>query len=129
MSGGALSIGAVFYRDADPFMNWDDVAEMVRLRDGQFCLKGIMTAADAARGRDRPPGIVLSNHGGRSAARGGVDQLAEIVDAVGERIDVIMDGGIQRGPYPEGAARQGRGDALSFPLAAAGQAGVERALA
>jgi hypothetical protein len=46
-------------------------------------------------------GIILSNHGGRQldGSRAPFDQLAEIVDAVGDRIDVIMDGGIQRGTH------------------------------
>ena len=80
-------------------------------------------------------GIVLSNHGGRQldGSRSAFDQLAEIVDAVGDRIDVIMDGGIQRGTHvlkalSLGAKAVGVGRYYLFPLAAAGQAGVERAL-
>jgi hypothetical protein len=61
------------------------------------------------------------------------DQLAEIVDSVGDRIDVIMDGGIQRGTHvlkalSLGAKAVGVGRFYLYPLAAAGQAGVERAL-
>jgi L-lactate dehydrogenase (cytochrome) len=100
MSGGALSIGRYFTEMLDPSMNWDDVAEMVQLWNGKFCLKGIMTVADAKRAAQIGcAGIVLSNHGGRQldGSRAAFDQLAEIVDAVGDRIDVIMDGGIQRG--------------------------------
>lgn len=60
-------------------------------------------------------------------------KLAEIVDAVGDRIDVMMDGGIQRGTHvlkalSLGAKAVGLGRYYLFPLAAAGQAGVERAL-
>ena len=80
-------------------------------------------------------GIVLSNHGGRQldGSRAAFDQLAEIVDAVGDRIDVIMDGGVQRGTHvlkalALGAKAVGVGRYYLFPLAAAGQAGVERAL-
>jgi len=47
MSGGALSIGRYFTEMLDPTMNWDDVAEMVRQWNGHFCLKGIVSAADA----------------------------------------------------------------------------------
>ena len=80
-------------------------------------------------------GIVLSNHGGRQldGSRAAFDQLAEIVDAVGDQIDVIMDGGVQRGTHvlkalALGAKAVGVGRYYLFPLAAAGQAGVERAL-
>jgi L-lactate dehydrogenase (cytochrome) len=136
MSGGALSIGRYFTEMLDPSMNWDDVAEMVQLWNGQFCLKGIMSVPDAKRAvQIGCTGIVLSNHGGRQldGSRAAFDQLAEIVDAVGDRIDVIMDGGIQRGTHvlkalSLGAKAVGLGRAYLYPLAAAGQAGVERAL-
>jgi L-lactate dehydrogenase (cytochrome) len=120
----------------DPAMRWDDVAEMVQQWGGQFCLKGIMSAADARRAVEIGcTGIVLSNHGGRQldGSRAAFDQLAEIVDAVGNDIDVIMDGGIQRGTHvlkalSLGAKAVGIGRAYLYPLAAAGQPGVERAL-
>jgi L-lactate dehydrogenase (cytochrome) len=136
MGGGTLSIGRYFTEMLDPAMNWDDVAEMVRLWDGQFCLKGIMSAADARRAVEIGcTGIVVSNHGGRQldGSRASFDQLAEIVDAVGDRIDVIMDGGVQRGSHvlkalSVGAKAVGVGRYYLYPLAAAGQVGVERAL-
>ena len=78
---------------------------------------------------------MLSNHGGRQldGSRSAFDQLAEIVDAVGDRIDVMMDGGVQRGTHvlkalSLGAKAVGLGRYYLFPLAAAGQPGVERAL-
>lgn len=136
MGGGALSIGRYFTEMLDPAMDWDDVARMVADWGGQFCLKGIMSVADARRAVEIGcTGIVLSNHGGRQldGARSGFDQLAEIVDAVGDRIDVLMDGGVQRGSHvlkalSLGAKAVGAGRYYLFPLAAAGQAGVERAL-
>ena len=136
MSGGALSIGRYFTEMLDPSMNWDDVAEMVRQWNGQFCLKGIISAADAKRAVEIGcTGIVVSNHGGRQldGSRASFDQLAEIVDAVGDRIDVLMDGGVQRGSHvlkalSVGAKAVGVGRYYLYPLAAAGQAGVERAL-
>src|SRR5205823_1339733 len=135
MSSGAMSIGRYFTEMLDPAMNWDDVAEMVRTWNGSFCLKGIMSVADARRAVEIGcTGIVLSNHGGRQldGSRAPFDQLAEIVDAVGDRIDVIMDGGIQRGTHvlkalSLGAKAVGIGRFYLFPLAAGGQAGVERA--
>jgi L-lactate dehydrogenase (cytochrome) len=95
-----------------------------------------MSVADARRAVEIGcTGIVLSNHGGRQldGSRSGFDQLAEIVDAVGDRIDVVMDGGVQRGTHvlkalSLGAKAVGVGRYYLFPLAAAGQAGVERAL-
>ena len=136
MSGGAMSIGRYFTEMLDPAMNWDDVAEMVRLWDGKFCLKGVMSVADAKRGAEIGcAGIVLSNHGGRQldGSRAPFDHLAEVVDAVGDRIEVLMDGGIQRGTHvlkalSLGAKAVGIGRYYLYPLAAAGQAGVERAL-
>ncbi|OZI49650.1 alpha-hydroxy acid oxidase [Bordetella genomosp. 4] len=136
MSGGAMSIGRYFTEMLDPAMTWDDVAQMVKLWGGQFCLKGIMSVEDAKRAVDIGcTGIILSNHGGRQldGSRSGFDQLAEIVDAVGDRIDVMMDGGIQRGTHvlkalSLGAKAVGIGRFYLYPLAAAGQPGVERAL-
>ena len=136
MSGGAMSIGRYFTEMLDPSMSWKDVAEIVRAWNGQFCLKGIMSVADAKHAAEIGcTGIVLSNHGGRQldGSRAPFDQLAEIVDAVGDRLDVMMDGGIQRGTHvlkalSLGAKAVGVGRFYLFPLAAAGEAGVERAL-
>ncbi|GFN28375.1 alpha-hydroxy acid oxidase [Achromobacter denitrificans] len=136
MGGGAMSISRYFTDMLDPAMSWDDVAAMVKEWGGQFCLKGIMSVEDARRAVDIGcTGIVLSNHGGRQldGSRSAFDQLAEIVDAVGDRIDVMMDGGVQRGTHvlkalALGAKAVGLGRYYLFPLAAAGQPGVERAL-
>jgi len=120
----------------DPELQWDDVEKMVKEWNGQFCLKGIMSVDDARRAVDIGcTGIVLSNHGGRQldGSRSGFDQLQKIVDAVGDRIDVMMDGGVQRGTHilkalSLGAKAVGLGRYYLYPLAAAGQAGVDRAL-
>ena len=136
MSGGASSIGGYFTEMLDPSMTWDDVTRMVSDWNGQFCLKGVMTVEDARRAAEVGcTGIVLSNHGGRQldGSRAPMDQLTEIVDAVGDRLDVMMDSGIQRGTHvlkalSLGAKAVGIGRGYLFPLAAAGQVGVERAL-
>ena len=66
MRGSAPSIGGYFTEMLDPSMNWDDVAEMVQHWNGQFCLKGVMSPADAKRAaKIGCTGIVVSNHGGR----------------------------------------------------------------
>jgi L-lactate dehydrogenase (cytochrome) len=136
MGGGATSIGDYFTNMLDPSMNWRDVADLVKQWGENFCLKGIMSVEDARRAVDIGcKGIVVSNHGGRQldGSRSSFDQLAEIVDAVGNKIDVLMDGGIQRGTHvlkalSLGAKAVGVGRYYLFPLAAAGQLGVERAL-
>src|SRR5262249_56180209 len=80
-------------------------------------------------------GMVGWKRGGRQldGSRASFDQVAEIVDAVGDRIDVFMDGGVQRGTHvlkalSVGAKAIGVGRYYLYPLAAAGQARVERAL-
>ena len=136
MAGSSLSIGRYFTEMLDPTMNWDDVVQMIEEWDGQFCLKGIMDVEDAKMAADIGcTGIVISNHGGRQldGSRSSFDQLAEIVNAVGDRLDVMMDGGIQRGTHvlkalSLGAKAVGIGRYYLYPLAAAGQRGVERAL-
>ena len=136
MSDGPISIGRYFTEMLDPNLNWDDVSRMVEYWDGQFCLKGIMSVEDARKAVEIGcTGIVISNHGGRQldGSRSPFDQLAEIVDAVGDDIDVIMDSGIQRGTHvlkalSLGAKAVGGGRFYLYALAAAGQDGVERAL-
>ena len=136
LGGGTTSIGDYFTSMLDQSMNWRDVAEMVQQWDGIFCLKGVMSVEDARRAVDVGcRGIVVSNHGGRQldGSRSSFDQLAEIVDAVGDKIDVLFDGGVQRGTHvlkaiSLGAKAVGMGRFYLFPLAAAGQPGVERAL-
>lgn len=134
MGGGTLSIGRYFTEMLDPTMNWDDLAEMVEEWGGKFCLKGIIHPEDAARAAEVGcDAVILSNHGGRQldGSRAPFDGLAEVVDAVGDRLDVIMDSGVQRGTHivkalSMGAKAVGIGRGYLFPLAAAGQAGVER---
>jgi L-lactate dehydrogenase (cytochrome) len=136
MAAGATSIGDYFTNMLDPSMSWRDVAVMVKQWDGIFCLKGVMSADDARKAIDIGcSGIVVSNHGGRQldGSRSSFDQLQEIVDAVGDKIDVLMDGGVHRGTHvlkalSLGAKAVGVGRYYLFPLAAAGGAGVERAL-
>ena len=136
MKGDSVSVGKYFTEMLDPAMTWDDVARIVEFWDGQFCLKGIMSGEDAVKAAEIGcTGIVISNHGGRQldGSRSPFDQLAEIVDAVGDRLDVIMDSGIQRGTHvlkalSMGAKAVGGGRFYLYALAAAGQDGVERAL-
>ena len=136
MDDGAVSISRYITEMLDPSLDWNDVEKMVSTWDGEFCLKGIMSVEDARKAVDIGcTGIVISNHGGRQldGSRSPFDQLDEIVNAVGDKIDVIMDSGIQRGSHvlkalSLGAKAVGGGRFYLYPLAVAGQAGVERAL-
>lgn len=136
IKGTSVSIGQYFTELLDPTMNWDDIANMVSDWNGPFCLKGVMSGSDAKRAAQIGcNGVILSNHGGRQldGSRSAFDQLAEVVDAIGDRIDVMMDGGVQRGTHvlkalSAGAKAVGLGRYYLFPLAAGGQSAVERAL-
>lgn len=136
-SNVALSVADYFNTMLDPMLDWK-MAERIRVQwGGQFCLKGIMSVEDAKRAVDiGATAIMVSNHGGRQldGSRAPFDQLAEIVDAVGDRIDVICDGGIRRGTHvlkalSVGAKACSGGRLYLYALAAGGQAGVDRALA
>lgn len=133
----AMSIGDYFTRLLDPRLDWK-AAEAIRRSwgDRPFCLKGVMSVADARRAIDiGATAIMVSNHGGRQldGSRAPFDQLAEIVDAVGDRLEVICDGGIRRGTHvlkamATGAKACSGGRLYLYALAGAGEAGVRRAL-
>ena len=135
-SNVAISVGDYFSTMLDPSMSWND-AEALRAKwGGPFCLKGVMSVEDARRAADiGADAIMVSNHGGRQldGARAPFDQIAEIADAVGGRLDIVLDGGVRRGTHvlkaiAAGATACSGGRLYLYALAAAGQAGVERAL-
>ena len=117
-------------------MNWKDAENLCSKWGGHFALKGVMSVEDAKRAIDIGcTGIIVSNHGGRQldGSRAPFDQLAEIIDAVGDKLDVVCEGGIQRGTHilkalSLGAKACSGGRLYLYALAAAGQAGVERSL-
>src|SRR5687768_1829221 len=135
-SSTSSSIASYFTQFLDQTLDW---AAAEKLRDdwgGKFCLKGVMSVGDARRaaaiGVDA---IMISNHGGRQldGGRAPFDQLAEIVDAVGDKLEVILDGGVRRGSHvlkalSLGATAVSGGRLYLYALAAAGRPGVERAL-
>ena len=135
-SSTAISVGDYFSTMLDQSMNWDDVEAVRKNWGGEFCLKGVMSTADARRTADiGATAIMVSNHGGRQldGSRSPFDQISEIVDAVGDKLDVICDGGIRRGTHvlkalSAGAKACSGGRMYLYALAAAGQPGVERAL-
>ena len=120
----------------DPSMNWKDAEYCVKKWGGPFALKGVMSIEDAKKAIDIGcTAIMISNHGGRQldGSRAPFDQLAEIVDAVGDKIEVILDGGIRRGTHVLKALSLGAkacsfGKGYLFALGAAGQEGVEAVL-
>lgn len=135
-TGKAVSIAEYFNTMLDTSMDWDTAARIRAEWGGPFCLKGVMSAADARRAVEiGADAIMVSNHGGRQldGSRAPFDQLAEILDAVGGEIEVICDGGVRRGTHvlkalAQGATAASGGRLYLYALAAAGQAGVERAL-
>ena len=120
----------------DPSMNWKDAEYCIKKWKGPFAIKGVMSVEDAKKAVDvGASAIMISNHGGRQldGSRAPFDQLSEIVDAVGDKIEVILDGGIRRGTHvlkalAVGAKACSFGKGYLFALSAGGQAGVESVL-
>lgn len=135
-SNVAVSVAEYFNTMMDQSMDWNTAEEIAKYWGGPFALKGVMATDDARRAVDiGATAVMVSNHGGRQldGSRSPFDQLAEIVDAVGDEIDIICDGGIRRGTHvlkalSVGAKACSGGRAYLYALAAAGQPGVERAL-
>ena len=120
----------------DPSVNWDDAQWMIEQWDGPFILKGIMSVEDAKRAASiGANAIVISNHGGRQLdhAPGTLDLLPEIVEAVGDKLEVLIDGGIRRGTDVLKALALGAkacmiGRPYLYGLGAGGTEGVSRVL-
>jgi L-lactate dehydrogenase (cytochrome) len=135
-SNVSVSVSDYFSTMLDQSMDWKAAEEIRKDWGKHFCLKGIMSADDARRAVDiGATAIMVSNHGGRQldGSRSPFDQLAEIVDAVGDQVDVICDGGIQRGTHvlkalSVGAKACSGGRLYLYALAAAGEAGVAQAV-
>ena len=132
----SVSVGEYFTQMIDQSLDWKAAEEINKYWGKHFALKGIMSVEDAKRAIDiGASAIIVSNHGGRQldGSRSPFDQLAEIVDAVGDKIDVICDGGIRRGTHvlkalSLGAKACSGGRLYLYALAAGGQKGVEKAL-
>ncbi|MEP4247226.1 L-lactate dehydrogenase [Tateyamaria sp.] len=120
----------------DPKLNWDDVKEIKKMWGGPLILKGILDAEDAKMalqvGADA---IIVSNHGGRQldGALSSIKALPAILDAVGDKVEVHIDGGIRSGQDVLKAVAMGAkgtyiGRAFIYGLGAMGQQGVTSAL-
>jgi L-lactate dehydrogenase (cytochrome) len=130
------SLGAWTAQQFDPALNWNDVEWIKKRWGGKLILKGIQDVEDAklavASGADA---LIVSNHGGRQldGAQSSIEALPAIVAAVGQRIEVHMDGGIRSGQDVLKAIALGAkgtyiGRAFLYGLGAMGEAGVTKAL-
>ena len=117
-------------------MNWKDAEYCVKKWNGPFALKGVMSVEDAKKAIDIGcTAIMVSNHGGRQldGSRSPFDQVSAIRDAVGDKLEIILDGGVRRGTHvlkalAAGATACSFGKMFLFALSAGGQLGVERLL-
>ena len=120
----------------DPALSWNDVEWIKKRWGGKLILKGIQDAEDAQLAVDSgADALIVSNHGGRQldGAPSSISALPEIVDAVGRKIEVHMDGGIRSGQHVLKAVALGAkgtyiGRAHLYGLGAMGEAGVTKAL-
>ena len=128
-----LDVSAALARAA---VTWEDLQWIRNLWSGPIVIKGVLTADDARRAIDAgAAAVVVSNHGGRQldGVPASLRVLPEVVSAVNGQAEVLMDGGIRRGTDIAKALCLGAravlcGRAYAYGLAAAGQAGVARAL-
>ena len=120
----------------DPQLNWGDVEWIKKRWGGKLIIKGIIDAEDAKLAADSgADALIVSNHGGRQldGAQSSIEALPAIVDAVGSRIEVHLDGGIRSGQdvlkaWALGARGTYIGRAFLYGLGAMGEAGVTKAL-
>ena len=120
----------------DPAMNWKDAEYCIKKWNKPMALKGVMSVEDAKRAIDIGcTAIMISNHGGRQldGSRSPFDQVKAISDAVGDKLEIILDGCVRRGTHvlkalAAGATACSFGKAFLFSLGAGGQKGVERLL-
>ena len=132
----AVSLAAFTAKQFSASIGWADVDWYRSIWPGPIALKGIMSAEDAREAAERGiEAIIVSNHGGRQLdhAPSPIEVLPEIVDAVGGRAEVILDGGIRRGSDVVKALALGAraamiGKAFNYGVAALGERGVEMAI-
>src|SRR6185437_7406967 len=136
VGGGASTPAspADFVALLDPTLSWDDLAELVADSPLPVIVKGLVRGDDAARAADAgAAAVIVSNHGGRQldGAVPTARALPEVVDAVGDRLDVLVDGGVRRGTdvvkaLALGARAVGIGRPYLWGLAVAGELGARR---
>ena len=132
----ASSLGAWTAEQFDPTLDWSKVAKLMEKWGGKVILKGILDVEDAKKAAElEPDAIIVSNHGGRQldGALSSIKMLPSILDAVGDKVDVHIDGGIRSGQDVLKAMAMGAkgtyiGRAFIYGLGAMGQKGVTTAL-
>ncbi|MDQ2648832.1 MAG: alpha-hydroxy-acid oxidizing protein [Actinomycetota bacterium] len=120
----------------DPALSWSDVEWLRSIWDGPIVLKGVQTVEDAVLAAEHGvEAVALSNHGGRQldGAPAAFSLVAPVADAVGDRLEIICDGGVRRGSdivkaVAAGATAAMSGRAYLYALGAAGERGVDRLL-
>lgn len=133
----AVALADYINTQFDPSLSWADVEWMRSIWPGPLVLKGVQTVEDARLAADAGiEAVALSNHGGRQldTAPPPLELVAPVVDAVGDRVEVICDGGVRRGSDVVKALALGAravmiGRAYLYGLGAGGEAGVARVLA
>jgi L-lactate dehydrogenase (cytochrome) len=133
--GVPMTLPEMGYRESNS-PTWEDVAWVRRNFDGPVLVKGVLTAEDGRRALDLGcDGVVVSNHGGRQldAAPAAIDVLPEVVAAVGDKMEILVDGGVRRGSDVLKALALGAravliGRPYVWGLALAGQDGVSHVL-
>ncbi len=134
--GDLRSLSSWTAEQFDPTLNWDDVKRIRDRWDGKLILKGILDPEDAAlAAQSGADALIVSNHGGRQldGAMSSIAALAPIAEAVGDKIEVLMDGGIRSGQDVIKALALGAkgvfiGRAFLYGLGAGGEAGVTQCL-
>ena len=134
--GDMTALGSWTAEQFDPTLSWDDVKRIKDEWGGKLILKGILDPEDAEMAaRSGADALIVSNHGGRQldGAISSIAALPSIVDAVGDRIEVHMDGGIRSGQDVIKAIALGAkgvyiGRAFTYGLGAMGEPGVTKAL-
>lgn len=130
------SLGAWTAEQFDPALNWEDVKWIRKLWKGKLIIKGIMEVSDARLAlKHGADGIVVSNHGGRQldGAPSSISALPKIVDAIGDKTEILFDGGVRTGQdlmrgLALGAKGAMIGRAFVYGLGANGQQGVKTAI-
>ncbi len=137
LDGKTMTSGeALLYWLATP-ARWEDFAWLREQWDGPIVAKGLLTGDDGRRAVDvGADAVIVSNHGGRQldSVAPSLAALVEVVDAVGDQVEVLVDGGIRRGSdvvkaVALGARAAMAGRAWAYGLTAAGRPGIDRVLA
>ena len=131
-----MSLLEYFNSQQDRSLTWKDVEWLAEQWDGPLVIKGVQTVADCRNAANSgATAVMLSNHGGRQleSAPAPVDCIADVADALHDRLEIICDGGVRRGTHVVKALAMGAsacsiGRGYLYPLAAGGQKGVERGL-